>query len=240
MNNFNFFTSIVFATALLAQSVQAAEKIEIVTEDWRPFSYMEDGVVKGTATEVVKAVMDHSGLEYSLDVYPWARALKYATAKPNTMIFALGRSPERENKFKWVGPVTPSNNGNFYRLRTRNDIVTNTLQDAKKYSISTNNRSASQSLLQKKGFTDVEYGWHQELSIKMLIRGRVDLLVMTEQAVKGHFEKLNLSTDLVEPVFLLLKAESFMAFSLQTDDSVVEKVRRSYRELLDQKKIPVF
>ena len=173
--------NIILLNLLFSFSVQSGETINVVTEDWRPWSYEENGIVKGRSTEVVKAVMDRTGLEYSINVLPWARAFKYASTRPDVLIYALGWTPERERNFKLVGKVTPSNNAYLYRLKTRNDIVINTLSDAKKYTIFANNKSATHTMLINNGFEKIVSGWHQKISVEMLLRGRIDLLVLTEK-----------------------------------------------------------
>ena len=228
------------AAILFSIPADSAESIAVVTEDWRPYSYAEDGVVKGSSTKIVRAVLDRAGITYSIQVLPWARAFRDASVKPNILIYALGRNSEREPNFHWIGQVTPTNHAYFYRLKSRTDIVVDELSDAKKYMVSTNNKSSSHTILVENGFENIETTRHQELSINLLMRGRTDLLVIPEQSIAAHFEKLEYSIDLVEKVFLLVKGESFMAFSKNTAMDLASRARAAYQELLDEKKNPAY
>ena len=228
------------AVILNSMPAHSAEPIAVVTEDWRPYSYAENGVVKGSSTEIVRAVLDRAGITYSIQVLPWARAFRDASVKPNILIYVLGRNPERDASFYWIGEVIPTDHAYFYRLKSRTDIVINNFLDAKKYWISTNNKSSSHKTMIDSGFEKLVIVRHQELAIKMLIHDRIDLLILSESAVEPHFRKLGLSPDLIEPAFRFAKGEGYMAFGKKTDIETVEQVRRAYRELVEEQRIPGF
>ena len=63
----------IFAALLsvfLTAAGQAQETIEVVTENWKPFSYEENGTVKGSATKIVRGVLERASIDYSMNVYP--------------------------------------------------------------------------------------------------------------------------------------------------------------------------
>ena len=181
------------AVIFFSMPAYSAEPIAVVTEDWRPYSYAEDGVVKGSSTEIVRAVLDRAGITYSIQVLPWARAFRDASVKPNILIYVLGKNPERDASFYWIGEVIPTDHAYFYRLKSRTDIVINNFLDAKKYWISTNNKSSSHKTMIDSGFEKLVIVRHQDLAIKMLIHDRIDLVILSESAVEPHFKKLGLS-----------------------------------------------
>jgi polar amino acid transport system substrate-binding protein len=228
------------AVILFYMPAHSAEPLAVVTEDWRPYSYAEDGVFKGSSTKIVRAVLDRAGITYSIQVLPWARAFRDASVKPNVLIYVLGRNLERDASFYWIGEVIPTDHAYFYRLKSRTDIVINNFSDAKKYWVSTNNKSSSHKTLIDSGFEKLVIVRHQELAIKMLIHDRIDLLILSESAVEPHFRELGLSPDLIEPAFRFAKGEGYMAFSKKTDIETVEQVRRAYRELVEEQRIPNF
>jgi polar amino acid transport system substrate-binding protein len=91
---------------LIAQELPTqALKIKVVTEDTFPIQYLEKGQVLGPATDLVKSVLAEAGLPYSIEVLPWARAYNIALNEPNTMIYSLARTEQREGLFQWIGSV---------------------------------------------------------------------------------------------------------------------------------------
>ncbi len=52
-----------------------AETLELVTLQYPPYEYEENGEVKGLAVEIVKEVFKRLDQPISIKVYPWARSL---------------------------------------------------------------------------------------------------------------------------------------------------------------------
>jgi len=59
---------------IFSPKIYAETEIVVVTENWAPYNFIENGLVKGASTEIVKRVLDNTDLNYSIRVYPWARA----------------------------------------------------------------------------------------------------------------------------------------------------------------------
>ena len=99
-----------------------SEIIRVVTEDLPPFSYSEEGVIKGFSTEVVKIVLMEAGFRSHFNSYPWKRAYEIALRRPNTLIYSIGRNQVREHKFKWVGVIAQVNIY-FYKLKSKQCLL---------------------------------------------------------------------------------------------------------------------
>ena len=84
------------ATLLLAGGGYAAAPLTVVTEEFPPYSYAQGGKLTGYSVEVVRAALGGAGLDYSMTIYPWARAYQIGRAQPNVLIFSIVRTPERE------------------------------------------------------------------------------------------------------------------------------------------------
>ncbi|WP_337588655.1 transporter substrate-binding domain-containing protein [Nitrincola nitratireducens] len=59
----------------------------------------------GTATQLLKRLIEHSGLEAEFQLLPWARAITEAEMRENTCVYSATRTHEREPLFKWIGPL---------------------------------------------------------------------------------------------------------------------------------------
>ena len=86
------------------------------------------------ATEVVEEVLKRTKINYKLGIYPWARAYQVAQDAPNVLIYSIGRNDQRENLFKWVGVIAPSD-VYLYRLKSRSDIKVGQMADVKHHRI---------------------------------------------------------------------------------------------------------
>ena len=235
-----FFTLFLITILDGTRYVKAEEVLRVVTENWRPYSYEENKVVKGRTTEIVRKVLERANISYKIKVYPWARAYKIASEEKNVLIYAIARTPERENNFKWVRPITTPDNIYLYKLAERKDIIINTLDDARKYQIGVIRRSMYHQFLTKHGFTNnLQIVAMQGVNHKKLLVKRIDLWAEGENnlhaEIKGKIP--NDSFDRFEKAFLLFSHAYYMAFSKSTPDEIVDKVKNAFDQLKKEEAI---
>lgn len=93
-------------SALAESSHDGLAALELTTEEYPPFNYRNDqGNVDGIATRIVEAALRQTGLHANFRLLPWARALAEARYRPGHCVYSATRSPDRENSFRWVGPL---------------------------------------------------------------------------------------------------------------------------------------
>ena len=223
--------------------LHAEENITVVTENWKPYNYEENGVIKGTSTETVRAVLDRAGIKYAIRIYPWARAYHMAQKEKNVLIYTIIRMPPRENLFKWVRPLAESDTSSLYKLSERKDIAISSLEDAKRHRIGVVRHAMNQQYLLSQGFenrTHLEAVTEKLQNVKKLLAKRVDLIVYSRQNFNSEMKAFGVSEDKLEEVFLLFRTFPYMAFSKATSDELVERVRKSYDQLVAEGKINKF
>ncbi len=215
-------------------SVQA-EEIHIVTEEFPPFQYEKNDKIVGMATELVRTTLDEAGIRYTLEIYPWPRAYDKALLHKNVLIYSMSRSEQREKLFKWVGVVAPLKNY-FFKLKDRRDIRIKTLEDAKRYDIGTVRDDNRTQFLVKHGFMigqNIEQMPSDTLNIRKLFKKRIDILPIDEASLYYRLRDLGFETSKVEKAFYIkgLSNDLYMAFSLKTDNAIVEKTRRAWKQI---------
>ena len=227
---------------LSAESVSALE-IKVVTENIPPLNYEENGKIVGISTEIVRAVLEKAGIAVNITVYPWARAYSMASEQENVLIYSIAKTQERENLFKWIGPLYPFTES-LFKLKKRKDIAVHSLEDAKKYKIGVVREYAVHQMLRSQGFEDgknLDAVSAQELNIKKLFKERVDMIVgsaldlswrMKTQPDLPPFEELEEAFALKE-----IFTEIYMAFGVKTSDEVVSQVRTAFEQLKAEGKI---
>lgn len=150
-SNFLRWCRILFV-AWLPGSVIAADYSaqDIYTESWAPFNYEYEGEIKGIATEMVELLMQRAGLEYQINLEPWARGFNTALNRPNTMIFLTMRTPERESKLQWIGPLFRMKL-NLYQLAGRDDLAIDSLEELVNYRVAVLRGGSAEQTLMKMG-----------------------------------------------------------------------------------------
>lgn len=80
----------------LTAAIAGAAEMQLASEEWPPYSYMENGKLMGYCTEVIEAVMERIGIRPVISVYPWVRAEKMALEGKVDGLFSASRKPSRE------------------------------------------------------------------------------------------------------------------------------------------------
>lgn len=109
--------------SIFAQTA-GAQGLAVVTAVWPPYVYEEDQKIAGMATEIVRAVLDNSGIKAEISVYPWKRATTMAKDQLNTMIYPIFRNEERDPHFIWAVPMFNAR-VSLHKLKKRKDLVIN-------------------------------------------------------------------------------------------------------------------
>jgi polar amino acid transport system substrate-binding protein len=226
---------VLLAAACACVGVAAAEDgIRIVTEEFPPYNLLDErGRVTGFSTEVVEAVLKEAGVQATIQVLPWARAYEIARTSENVLIYSITRTAGREQMFKWVGEVAPSD---WYLFARRDRPVRlDSLDDAKKLQIATVNEDAGEQYLVSKGFVlgrNLQSSNKYELNYEKLRRGRVDLWIAND--LVAHYLARKAGDDperILERVMPLPELTAsgglYLAFGAKTSDAVVERFARA-------------
>ena len=205
--------------------------LQVVTEHWAPYNYLEDGKVKGSSTTIVRQVLEKAGLSYQISVYPWARSYRMASSQPNILIYSLVRIPPREKLFTWIRPLGSGQPSALFRLKS-SKAKPQTLEQAKRWRVVVNQNSMDHTWLIAQGFGQIHPSVHLDQSIQMFMRGRVDLIAADENSIVDAIERFGYDPKRVEKVMTLFEAPMYIAMSLDSDPQLVQRLQRAYDELL--------
>jgi polar amino acid transport system substrate-binding protein len=102
----------IIAPALGYEHISSAEHLEYITEQFPPFNFPEDGMLKGISVDLLDRMLSRMDIELnrsSIRLSEWSVGYQTALNENNTVLFSTGRLAERESLFKWVGPISPIN-----------------------------------------------------------------------------------------------------------------------------------
>lgn len=101
-----FLLLVLNTSGILADS--SPSDLLILTEEYAPFNYLEDGTLKGLSVDLLESAFHHMGSSITRDDFSlgsWSEAYQTALTRNNTILFTMARIPEREDKFQWAGPI---------------------------------------------------------------------------------------------------------------------------------------
>ena len=219
----------------LSASAHAAEPLRVVLEVSPPHQTLDNGKVGGLTTTVVEAMLQHAGLTPAYEVYPWARAFRIAATTPDVLIYNMARTPDREAQFEWIGIVNSYKFG-FVKLRERKDIKVSQLADIKHYVIGAQRDDFSAEWLRdaaKQPPNKLELQPDVIETWRMLVNGKLDLMIDDPQAIDDMLVKYNLARSDVEFVIFPreLEQQTWIALKKGSDPKLVQRLRAAYQQV---------
>lgn len=193
--------------ASLGHAHAAAPSLYIATESSPPASMLDGRTVIGSSTEKVREIMARSGVGYRIDLLPWKRAYTSALRRDNGCVYSTTRTPERENLFRWIGPLDEAE----WVLLARADrgYQFKTLEDARGLRIGTYNGDAREEYLRARGFA-VDSADNDLINPRKLLLNRIDLWAASLRRGSYVLEQNNWSSSIV-PVLTFRKVQVYLA-----------------------------
>lgn len=231
---------------LAPPAVRAGWELAYVSEEYYPFNYTEKGETRGVSVDLLRLVWKELGEEeHAIRMLPWARAYDRGCNVSNTVLFSMARTPQRENLFRWAGPIATvrfvliAKKSSRIRLDHLDD-----LEDGKAYRIGTLRNDITHALLRAHcGQSKVEPLADMRQNILKLVDDRLDMVAYEEASWRKLAMRHGLSPDDYETVLVLREAPVFYAFhrdippdAYRDFQRALERVKTSpeYREILDR------
>lgn len=211
----------VFVCALPARA--QPQPVTLLTEEWAPYNYSEQGRLVGFSVEIVRAMLKELKVDGEIELLPGLRAIRMLNSNPRTMMLTILRTPEREQRYKWIGPL---GDGEIYFYKRKGDpLVVASLDDAKKVRmIACRNAGLVHDELLKKGFANLEAtATNGEAIYRKLLAGRCELGVSDAPIGVAHLlKKWGFPPDTIVPTSVkVVSSPLYIACSKDIPDSEI-------------------
>ncbi|WP_034016188.1 substrate-binding periplasmic protein [Pseudomonas aeruginosa] len=200
----------------------------LLTENFPPYNmaingknFAQEDNIDGIAVDIVREMFKRAGIKYSLTLrFPWDRIYKLALEKPGYGVFVTARLAEREDKFKWVGPIGPDD----WVLLAKGDspITLGSLDEAKKYRIGAYKGDAIAEFLGKNGF-EADLALRDQENAQKLVKGQIDLWASGDPA--GRYLAKQEGVTGLKTVLRFNSDQLYLALNRETPDEVVQKLQ---------------
>jgi polar amino acid transport system substrate-binding protein len=212
-----------------AKCVADKNQLQVVTELSPPYQTLVQNEVSGTATKVVKSLLSASNLSATFNMYPWARAYSKAISEPNTLIYSIARSEERNVLFHWLLPVAEYKFG-LVGLRERTDIDIIDLKDVSKFVLAIQRDDIAHQWALKQGLeegkqlivcSDIGCSW------QLLLNKKVDFIIESPELIEGMLIQYKLPTTLAKYIMAIpeLRLTGYLAANKNIETSMLQKLK---------------
>lgn len=204
-----------FSAGVKARSQDAG--YEIVTGELPPYSYSIDGQIFGVATDVIRELIHRVGSGHDIILEPWKRAI--FKSEQERLTYPLARTVERENRYKWIGPILKDQ----FVFTVRAALMGNfdTIDEFRNLKVGVNRGAPTEDRLKELGFHKVEPVVEEKLNLRKLLAGHIDAWYTSLLILKGSLKQSGISNTSIKIVYADLNIEQYVGGSLDIDDQVI-------------------
>ncbi len=177
----------------------------------------------GPLIDVVDAAMKAAGLDYSIRLLPWARAIHMAKTSQHTCAVGLRKTPDNSHQYQWAGPLMRSPVRIWARQGTQ--IHINKEEHLTGRSIGVLRGSVYAGQLERIG-AKVEQADSLASNIGKLVAGRIELMASSAKSPLGQGQ----AHPFIVEVYRMDIGDSFLACHRALDSSVVARLNDAILE----------
>ncbi len=220
----------------MAQPLASEAAINFITEEWPPYNYVEQGHLTGVSVKIVQALQQELGRRDPIQVYPSQRAKLALESRPRSMMFSMFRTPERETRYKWIGPI--GRDAIYFYQRRGSPLQIRTLQDAKAVPVIASRQAGLVfNILTAAGFTNLDASAYSSKQVYgKLLRGRAELAISDSPlGVRYLLKQMGLPADALQQTAVkVVESDLYIAASPDFSDAEIAQWQQALDRLKAQ------
>ncbi|EZP32416.1 substrate-binding periplasmic protein [Pseudomonas sp. RIT288] len=207
--------------SLLTLAADAAD-LQLLTDNHPPLHFQQGDHLVGYGVDVVRALAEQTGDRIDLQQVPLLRALRTASETASTGVFTVLRTDERDERYQWVGPLIEVETALY--ARANNQPPVKTLQQADQAGrISVPRKWLIYSYLQRQNLNNLDGVEPPEQMMRLFSLGRTDFVVSDTLSTAALARTQGMEPGRLQYQMSLMKQDTYIAFSLQTDPAQVKR-----------------
>lgn len=207
--------------SMLALTATAAD-LQLLTDNHPPLHFMQGNQLAGFGVDVVQALATQTGDRIHLQQVPLLRALRMASDTPDTGVFTVLRTDDRDNRYQWVGPLIEVETALYARDNLQPPV--HSLREADHLGrITVPRKWLVYSYLQGQDLNNLYGVETPEQMMRLLSLGRTDFVVTDTWSKAVLAREQGMEPGRLQYQIPLMKQNTYIAFSPQTDPKQVAR-----------------
>ncbi|WP_062269103.1 substrate-binding periplasmic protein [Endozoicomonas arenosclerae] len=217
---------------MLSQSISAAD-FHLVTENFPPLnmtsngtSYARNDRVSGFATDIMRNLFKENGYKVRFTLMSdWDKAYNTAVNETSTGVYSTFRTPEREEHFKWVGPLYEED---WVLLSTSDqEIQIDTLAELHNYKVGSFVFDGITDYLVEQG-VKIEPAKNDAVNVVRLKLGEIQF--WASSSLTAPYVAANFKVP-VKPVHTFNRSSLWLAMNKDTDQKVIDQLNKTLEKM---------
>jgi polar amino acid transport system substrate-binding protein len=217
--------SVLFAG--LGATLPAHAELRLLAAELPPYTYQvpsasvseQPGPARGVIHDLVAEAARRVGHSGRIEYMPWYRAQEVAQTEPNIGILALTRSPEREDKYRWVLHLLDDD----LVLVGAPGVDVSDLSKVRDRPIGVLDHSGAQALLASLGFTRIAAQREEWMNAKRIKDRTIDAWVAPRMMVVHAVREVRGNLDVLQFGQVIRRSELWLAASKSLPDAEAKR-----------------
>lgn len=231
---------LIVAVCCSATLMAQPPNLKVLSTNYAPYNYQNSkGIPDGAATKMVNALLSQyygaaSDAIPDIEFLPWARSYHLAETTPNTLIYSIARTPEREDKFIWIGRLLPMP-VYLYKHTDRDDIQDQGYRNTKLWTVAGVNNGAPTLCVENMGYQILHKSSDYGIQLNMLVNNRVDLMVFDSVSWSQVLREEGYQKAQFEPLVYLSHCsfELYVALNKSSDPQLVDALKGAWQRTVE-------
>ena len=207
--------------SVLALTATAAD-LQLLTDNHPPLHFMQGNQLAGFGVDVVQALATQTGDRIHLQQVPLLRALRVASDTPDTGVFTVLRTDDRDDRYQWVGPLIEVETALYARDNLQPPV--HSLREADHLGrITVPRKWLVYSYLQGQDLNNLYGVETPEQMMRLFSLGRTDFVVSDTWSKAALAREQGIEPARLQYQIPLMKQNTYIAFSPQTDPKQVAR-----------------
>lgn len=212
-------------SSLAADQATSAKDLTYITEQFPPYNFQEDGKLQGISVDMIEMVWERMGEDLNrsiIELLPWTEGYQRALDEKNTVLFSTARLPQREQLFKWAGPIGPIRN--VLLAKKDRNLNISKAEDLKNYRIGAIKEDSAVQMLLDKGLKkeDLVLEATSGQVIEMLQNNSIDAWAYGDTAGIWLIQRSGANASDYGVAYVLGQTDYYYAFNKEIPDSLVQ------------------
>ena len=217
-------------------SSAVAEQFTFMTESFPPLNMSNSGKsvarnshVTGLATDIIRKLLENTGNTAKFRMERnWDDAFNSALENNSYGVYSAFRTEEREDLFKWVGPLY--NEDWVILAKEGHNIPLNDLSDIKNYSVGSFKKDEITNFLTKQGI-DPKPATNDAVNVARLKNGSIEF--WASSSLTGPYVASSFHLP-VKKVLTFSKNQLWLAMNKNTDDNMIAAMNTALKVMHEQ------
>ncbi len=217
---------------LATTEIQSPKVIKVATSPYEPYIIYENDEFSGIDVDLMKRAFAHSEYDIEFQLVPWETSINMIRDKISNVLPTISYREDRMHYLDYSSPYRIQSEFRFY-AKVETNCMIDTFSDIERYKLGLVNGYSYFKKLREDQKIEKTYYSRDEVLIKQLLSGHVDVIIMNQDVGDYLINKLNLKNKIKKMNYKVIEkegADTRLGFSKDVKGKAIKEIFDKYLE----------